>query len=116
MKHSRNARRNLADKLFQQKLKALWPKSIISGLPTQVIHHYVPKSVSSRLRYDIKNGVPLTNGEHMRHHQAGDPIIHLTVEDKRGKEWIEYIKKARYETIKTDVTFYENAIKELEAL
>lgn len=52
----------------------------------------------------------------MRHHQAGDPIIHLTVEEKRGKEWIDYIKKARHETVKVDVAFYEKAIKELEKL
>lgn len=116
MKKSRNARRNLADKLYQQKLKFLSPKCLVCGKPTQVIHHFVPKSVSNRLRYDIHNGVALCNGCHMRHHQAGDPMIHLTIEKKMGQDWIEYITKARYEVVKTDKAFYENAITKLENL
>lgn len=111
MKKSRNWRQKKADALFQQ--MRVGKKCEVCGKPAQVVHHFVPKSVSNRLRYDTKNGIILCNGCHMRHHQAGDPLIHLTVEEKRGKGWVDYIKKARYETVKVDVGFYEEAIKRL---
>ena len=41
-----------------------------------VMHHHVPKSRSSFLRYDGKNLVPLCQGCHYLHHQKGtDPNV-----------------------------------------
>ena len=100
------------DVLYQLLGKAKWPKSIISGLQTQVIHHFYPKSVSNALRYDFDNGVPLTNGEHMRHHQAGDASIHGEVIRTRGLAWYEKLTERRWkESVKTNKAYYEE-IKE----
>jgi len=75
------------DKLFQEVGKLKYPKSIVSGLPTQVIHHYCPKSVSSMLRYDWDNAIPLTQGEHCRLHQSGDPEINNKILLVKGLDW-----------------------------
>ena len=77
-------------------------------MPTQVIHHFHPKSVSNALRYDWDNAIPLTNGEHGRHHQANDPHIHGSAIQKRGDEWHSVLLKRRWrESVKTDVGYYE---------
>lgn len=104
------------DTLMQELGKLKFPKSEVSGLPTQVMHHFHPKSVSNALRYDWGNLIPLTNGEHMRHHQAGDPTIHGTVIKKRGQEWYENLLKRRYqETIKVNKAYYEEVRDRLKA-
>ena len=71
--------RNACDKKMQEVGKKKFPKSILSGLPTQVMHHFFPKSVSSFHRYNWDNLIPLTNGEHMRLHQSGDPSIEQSI-------------------------------------
>ena len=63
MKNNTSKLQKQADTLMQEVGKLKYPKSLVSGLPTQVMHHYVPKSVSSGLRYDWDNLIPLTNGE-----------------------------------------------------
>ena len=103
------------DALIQQIGKLKWPTSLVSGLPTQVIHHYCPKSVSNALRYDWDNLVPLTHGEHQRHHQANDPHIHGTVIQKRGKKWHDTLLKRRWqETIHVSKGYYEEVRERLE--
>lgn len=105
------------DTLLQAVVRAKWPRSEVSGLPTQVGHHFIPKSVSSALRYDLTNLIPLTNGEHVRHHQAGDPHIHGTVIQKRGKEWHDKLLARRWrETIKVSVGYYKEVKTRLEKL
>src|SRR3990167_7693357 len=102
------------DALIQQIGKLKWPYSEVSGQQSEVIHHICPKSVSNALRYDWDNLVALTNGEHMRHHQAGDPIVFGTILFKRGQEWWDNLLKRRYrETIKTDRAYYEGIKKRL---
>ena len=102
------------DILYQQIGKLKWPRSIVSGAITQVIHHFFPKSVSNALRYDWDNAVPLTNGEHGRHHQANDPHIHGTVIQKRGQKWHDILLKRRWqESVHTDKIYYEKVKERL---
>ena len=104
-----------ADALIQQIGKLKWPRSIVSGLPTQVIHHFFPKSVSNALRYDWDNLIPLTNGEHHRHHKANDPYIHGTIIQKRGKKWHDTLLARRWkEEVHTDKQYYLDVINRLE--
>lgn len=106
---------NECDRMIQIIGKLKWPYSIVSGQATQVIHHFHPKSVSNALRYDWANLVPLTNGEHGRHHQANDPHIHGTVIAKRGNEWHEKLLQRRWkETVKTDKDYYLKVKERLE--
>jgi len=74
---------------------------IICGHSDQTtFHHYIPKSRSLSLRYDIMNGVPLCNMKcHYKIHHSGTPDevreICDTIRKKRGKEWCEYIDNAK---------------------
>ena len=87
--------RDEADKLYQIKLIKEKPKSVISGKPTEVAHHFIPKSQSNNLRYDKKNGVPLTHKEHARHHLSGDPSIVAKILEANGQEWFDDLQARR---------------------
>lgn len=72
-------------------------RSIVSNQKADVCHHYILRSKSKLLKYDPKNGVPLTNGEHFILHKSGDPVaiarIIKTIRRKRGKVWCRYIDR-----------------------
>ncbi len=95
------------DKRLQEKGKELFKKCEVCGKPTSCLHHYYPKSVSARLRYDWDNLIPICNGCHMQHHQAGNPNIHNTVNKKRGKAWLELLQRKKNETIKVNIEYYK---------
>lgn len=94
------------DELYQSIGKKMFPKSIISGKPTEVIHHFFTKQSSSRLRYDFDNAIPLTNAEHFSHHIKSDPSIHATVIKKKGQNWYDVLLKKKNEMIKTNKEYY----------
>ena len=105
-----------ADKLYQITLIKLKPKSVVSGLPTEVIHHYVPKSQSNNLRYDPENGVPLTNKEHTRHTLSGDPSIVADILKANGQQWHDSLQEKRKIICKFNKGYLKGVIKRLEAL
>jgi len=105
--------RNKADKLFQQVCLLLNPYSMVSGKPAQVTHHFIPKSLSNALRYDIENGITLTNGEHLQHHSQGDPEIYEKMTANKSPEWFAHIRTKRREIIKPTLTWYKSKIDEL---
>lgn len=94
--------------------KILFPKSLLSDSPTQVMHHFIPKSVCSRLRYDWENLIPLTNGEHMRLHQSGDPTYEARIRDIKGEDWWLGLQEKRKEMIKVNKEYYELVLEKLE--
>ena len=97
------------DELLQQAGKKRYSKCEVCGKPISCLHHFHPKSVSNALRYDWDNLIPICNGCHSRHHQAGDPFIHGTIIQIRGKKWHDTLLKRRWqETVKTNKEYYEN--------
>ena len=105
-----------ADRLFQIACLKLNPNSMVSGLKAEVTHHFVPKSLSMALRYDIANGITLTNGEHFQHHSQGDPDIYEKMTANKGAEWFDYIKIKRRITIKPTLAWFEEQIRILSNL
>ena len=103
-----------ADKLYQLWLIREKPKSYVSGQPTEVIHHFVYKSQSNNLRYDFKNGTPLTHREHSRHHLSGDFSIHGDIQKKMGTKWYDDLQLRRRPICKLNVGYLEEVIKRLE--
>lgn len=102
-----------ADSLYQTIGKILKPCSIVSGEPTEVMHHYIYKSQSKNLRYDLDNGIPLTNREHTRHHLSGDPRIVSTITLKMGEEWVSEMQLRRKITCKLTKEYLELKVQEL---
>ena len=106
--------RNQADKLMQIAGKIKNPKCLLCGNQTQVMHHFVPKSVSSRLRYDWDNLIPLCNPCHFRLHQSGDPDYEQRIIDKKGgQEWYKNIRQRGRETIKVNILHFKEEIEKL---
>jgi len=103
----------LADKLYQVKLIREKPKSVVSGKPTEVIHHFIYKSQSAYLRYDYNNGVPLTNKEHNQHHLSGDPMIVTAIVGYYGQAWADDLQKRRRITQKTNKGYLKDIITKL---
>ena len=106
--------RRKADKLYQQVYIPQKPRSVVSGEPTQVLHHFIPKSQSANLRYDKDNGVPLTNKEHCRHHLSGDPTIIAKVLEVNGQEWFDNLSKKRHVICKMNKGYLRGVIENLE--
>jgi hypothetical protein len=105
-----------ADKLYQIKLIELKPFSVVSGLPTEVIHHYIPKSQSAYLRFDWDNGVPLTNSEHFAHHTKGDPEIAAKILKHYGEKWHDTLNQRRHIIQKTNKSYLLEIIEDLTKL
>jgi hypothetical protein len=104
------------DKLYQLVGKRLMPYSIVSGKPVGVIHHFFTKQSSSRLRYDMQNGVPLTRGEHFMHHIKYDPTINATIIEKRGQLWYQTLNTIRRDSVKVDRLYYQKVLENLDSL
>ena len=102
------------DKKLQENGKIRYSKCEVCGKPISCLHHFFPKSVSSRLRYDWDNLIPICQGCHSRHHQANDPRIHGTVIDKRGLQWYHELLKKKYEGIKVNIEYYKKIWNSLQ--
>ena len=104
-----------ADALFQKSGKMMFPVSV-TGEPTEVIHHYVPKSQSNNLRYNFKNACPSTNGWHYRHHEYGDPTLSDAFKKKFGQKRIDYLTEQRRINITHTEEYLNEVIEELETI
>lgn len=87
--------RDICDALWQRIILDGDPKCFSCGKPATVGHHYIPKSLSAALRYDIKNGIPLCQGCHLAIHKNYDPEINNRIVFKLGQEWLDYINFRR---------------------
>lgn len=85
------------------------------GGSNQVGHHYITKSLSSYLRYDWKNIIPLCHSCHFKHHIQSDASIHNTVNAKRGAEWIEYIETHRRLKQNNGILYYQEVFNSFNA-
>ena len=105
--------RNRADKLFHQAILKKHPNCLICGKPANCAHHYIPKSQSNNLRYDLDNGIPICMGCHLRHHQAGDPRIAEIILEKKGKRWAESLHAKRRIICKMNKGYLTEVIEKL---
>ena len=108
--------RNKADKLWQIKGLELEPYCIVCGKKAHCRHHFIPKSLSSGLRHDIKNGISLCFSHHQKWHSTGDPELYEAMTSNKSAEWFEHIKANRRKEIKPSLKNYEVAIKELSKM
>jgi len=112
--HSQGWWQRKADDLMQDVGRKLTNNCMVCGGPNQVGHHYITKSLSSFLRYDFKNLIPLCHGCHFRHHKQNDPHIHSTVNRKKGDEWVDWIESIRRTPQKTGVFYYKEICQKMK--
>jgi len=112
--------RNKADNLLTPIVRAQNPYCLLMGSQncakvTQVAHHHVHKSKSSRLRYDLENLIPLCGACHVMLHND-ESFWGAKVAQIKGDAWFRYIEKAKHELVKTDVHFYIEAHTRLQKI
>lgn len=95
------------DKLLTPWICGKYKKCLLCGAKSQVAHHHVHKSQSSRLRYEEKNLIPLCNGCHCKLHHNESYWASVIVE-KKGVEWFRELDKMKRELVKTDRFFYQS--------
>ncbi len=101
------------DALLTPIIKAMYPKCLLCGMDTEVAHHHVHKSKSNRLRYDFKNLINLCNKCHQALHHNESYYASRIISIK-GKTWNEYILRAKQESVKTCLSYYENVLESLK--
>jgi len=107
--------RNKADSMLTPLVMKLHPNCLLCGNPTQVAHHHVHKSKSTRLRYELDNLIPLCASCHFKLHQNESYWASIVVE-KKGIEWFKRLDKLGQEIVKSDVHFYLRAQEELSTV
>lgn len=118
-----------ADKLMQQIYTKKYPKCDICGKPTYCMHHFIEKSRSNRLRYEEENLIPVCQLCHSYIHNRtyfyprslnnvnrSYDYVDMIINKRGGKSWKDKMEKLGRETIKTNLSYYENIIKLLEKL
>jgi hypothetical protein len=108
------------DSLCTPVVKVIHPFCEACGQPTQVAHHFIERSRSNRLRYDLNNLIGLCNSCHVKiHNRFGNSIsgcldIADIIRNKRGEDWYQKLKITAREIVKTDISWYEKNLSELE--
>ncbi len=105
--------RNKADSLLTPIIKMMYPRCMLCPAETQVAHHFVHKSKSTRLRYELDNLIPLCHKCHQRlHHnesyEAGK-IIQI-----KGLKWFNALEKLKNQVVKADWVWYSIQIQNLQ--
>ena len=113
---------NKADKLLTPIVRKLTPKCEACGNDTQVAHHWIEKSRSNYLRYDLRNLIALCQSCHTKiHNRFGNSVTGcLDVADiiiqKRGKKWKKQLDKDSAILIKRDVYWATEHYERLKQL
>jgi 5-methylcytosine-specific restriction endonuclease McrA len=101
-----------ADKILQKLVVKKYPKCECCGEPTICGHHFIEKSKSNILRYNLKNIIPVCQSCHTKFHNKfgfsfGTYNIIAETIKRRGKKWIDYIETTKRQTIKNDFIYIQ---------
>jgi hypothetical protein len=107
--------RNKCDHLLTPIIKKMHPSCLLCGSDTQVAHHHVHKSKSTRLRYEIDNLIPLCGSCHVKLHQ-NESYWGSKVTEIRGLDWFQRIDRMGREIVKADVHYYLAHLERLTKL
>lgn len=93
------------DNLLTPLIKLIHPNCLLCGKKTEVAHHHIHKSKSTRLRYELDNLINLCGLCHLKLHHNESFWASKIVEIK-GIEWFRKIEKLGQELVKADVHYY----------
>lgn len=114
--------RDSADALLTPICKKQSPKCESCGKNTEVGHHWIEKSRSNYLRYDMRNLIPLCHSCHAKiHNRFGNSVVGgLDVAQRiisnRGREWKEQLDIDQPKYVKVDRFFYAEHTERLTKL
>lgn len=107
--------RNQADKLLTPIIIKKYPKCLLCNNPTQVAHHHVHKSKSTRLRYEMDNLINLCHSCHLALHMNESYHASRIVEI-RGLDWFRKLEKMKNEIVKADIIWYSQQLEKLKTI
>jgi|TARA_R100000093_G_scaffold10184_2_gene6661 hypothetical protein len=115
-------------KRIANKAKALWQELVVKSKPicegqgigctgkSTCGHHFIYKSVSNHLRFDLRNGIGLCQKCHYALHNTGrQGIVYLHIIGGRTKEWKAYIDKNSGVIVSTTLAWHEEKLEALKA-
>lgn len=92
----------------------------ICGKVGDHMHHFIARSRSTALKYDVENAVPLCRGHHYSIHNEMDILKRRALEDfiinGRGLNWLTYISEHKSAKIQVRIWWLEDIKKELEGM
>lgn len=107
--------RRKCDALLSPLMANMYSKCELCGKPAQVAHHFVHKSKSNRLRYEIINLIPLCNSCHFAlHHNESEYAAKIV--KKRGMLWFDTLEVLKRESVKVNRSYYQKIYEELSSL
>lgn len=107
--------RNQADALLTPIIKVMYPTCLLCPNKTEVAHHHVHKSKSTRLRYEMDNLIPLCHKCHLRLHM-NESYEASRIVSIYGLEWFKNLEKKKNEIVKADVIWYSQQLGKLRSI
>jgi 5-methylcytosine-specific restriction endonuclease McrA len=101
-----------ADRALQDWYRAKYPTEVCEncGKRFELMHHFIEKSKSARLRFEDSNLIFLCHGCHALHHHFGDQRVMAKVIEQRGLKWLKKINTMSREHFQVDINFAEKMI------
>ena len=107
--------RTKCDNLLTPIIKKAYPKCLLCYKPTEVAHHHVHKSKSTRLRYELDNLIPLCGHCHVVLHN-NESFWASRIVAIRGIDWFNNLERIGREIVKADVHFYSAHYERLQGI
>ena len=111
---------NKANNLWKERCVEKWGEhcNCYCGAQAISVHHFIAKSRSNHLRYDVKNGVPICRACHWTLHSSPDTLKRRALEDTvikaRGPIWLAYIEEGSRKLINKNKGWLKGQIERLE--
>jgi hypothetical protein len=86
-----------ADRLYQELGRKINDHCLVCGGDYSCLHHFVKKSQSTALRYDIENGIPICVRCHCGIHQGLNDGVVARIAFIKGKEWLDDLEQKKRE-------------------
>jgi hypothetical protein len=120
MNDQRKRLKKRLDRLIQTLTKLKYKSCLVCGQPISCGHHYIQKSQSLWLRWDMRNIIPICSKCHTLHHKSGDPRIHQEILRKKGHKWADELEAERRIIFKNTLgnlkVVEEDLLNQIEAL
>ena len=110
-----------ANELWKQLALKKWGYVCVAcGEPADCFHHFVLKSRSVLLRFNVDNAIPICRKCHYNIHHSYDPLVRYdtidAIKTAKGKKWCEWIEEMRPKQLggTYGIHYLENLIEELK--
>ena len=97
------------DKLYQELGRLTYSDCLVCGGDYSCLHHFILKSQSLALRYDIQNGVPICNKCHCNIHQGQDMETVGKIITFKGLGWFNRLSKLKHKTIENELEYIKKS-------